>query len=53
MKWGTQEEIDSFKAIILDMNQNELRFALLMVLNGSDLPYAIDQALAINKRLDC
>jgi hypothetical protein len=53
MTWGTQEEIDSFKAIILDMDQNELRFALLMVLNGADLPYAIDQAIAINRHLDC
>lgn len=53
MKWGTQETIDTYKAMILDMDEEQLRMALLMIINGHDVPYAIDQALAINKRLHC
>lgn len=51
MNWGTRETIDVYKAMILDMNEDQLRFALLMIINGTDLPYAIDQALAIYKEL--
>jgi hypothetical protein len=48
---GTKETIDTYKAMILDMNECQLRFALLMIINGADLPYAIDRAIAIYKEL--
>lgn len=51
MQWGTKEIIDVYKAMILDMNECQLRFALLMIINGADLPYAIDQAIAIHKEI--
>jgi len=51
MNWGTKEIIETYKAMILDMNEPQLRFTLLMILNGADLPYAIDQALAIYKEI--
>lgn len=51
MQWGIEERVKVYKAMILDMNAEELRFALLMILNGADLPYAIDQALAIYKEI--
>ena len=51
MNWGTKEIIETYKAMILDMNEDQLRFTLLMILNGSDLPYAIDQAIAIYKEI--
>jgi hypothetical protein len=51
MQWGTKETIDIYKAMILDMNEDQLRFALLMIINGADPPYGIDQAIAIYKEL--
>jgi hypothetical protein len=51
MNWGTKETIDIYKAMILDMNEVQLRFALLMIINGADLPFAIDQAIAISKEI--
>lgn len=51
MQWGTKETIDTYKAMILDMNELQLRFALLMIINGDDPPYAIDQAIAISKEI--
>lgn len=51
MKWGTQETVDVYKAMILDMNEVQLKFALLIIINGEDPPYAIDQAIAISKEL--
>jgi len=47
----TKEIIDTYKAMILDMNEDQLRFALLMIINGADLPFAIDQAIAIWKEV--
>lgn len=51
MSSETKETIEIYKATILDMNECQLRFALLMILNGSDLPYAIDQSIVIEKRI--
>jgi len=51
MQWGTKETIDTYKAMILDMNECQLRFALLMIINGSDVPFAIDQAIAIYREV--
>ena len=51
MNWGTKETVDIYKAMIIDMNEVQLRFALLMIINGNDPPYAIDQALAIYKQI--
>lgn len=51
MQWGTEETINAYKAMIIEMNTDQLRFALLMIINGADLPYAIDQALAIYREL--
>jgi hypothetical protein len=51
MQSATKETIDTYKAIILDMNECQLRFALLMILNGHDVPFAIDQAIAIYKEI--
>lgn len=47
----SKEAIEIYKAMILDMNECQLRFALLMILNGSDLPYAVDQGIAIERRV--
>lgn len=47
MATANLETTEVYKAMILDMNECQLRFALLMILNGADLPYAIDQAMAI------
>jgi hypothetical protein len=51
MQLGTKETVEVYKAMIIDMNEDQLRFALLMIINGADLPYAIDQAIAISKEL--
>jgi len=51
MTWGAKETIDIYKAMILDMNECQLRFALLMIINGADPPYAIDQAIGIYKEV--
>ncbi len=53
MQWGTLEEIDGYKKIILEMSERELRFALLMVLNGHHLAEALGKALTISERLEC
>jgi len=45
------ETTEVYKAMILDMNECQLRFALLMILNGADLSYAIDHATAIWEEL--
>ena len=51
MNPGTKETIDTYKAMILNMNELQLRFTLLMILNGADIPYAIDQAIAIYREI--
>jgi len=51
MNWGTPETVEIYKAIVLDMNEVQLRFALLMIINGADVPYSIDSAIAIWKEL--
>jgi len=51
MNWGNKETIKTYKSMILDMNECQLRFALLMIINGADLPYAIDQAIAIYREI--
>jgi hypothetical protein len=52
MNKGTKETIETYKAMVLDMNADQLRFALLMILNDAELPYAIDQAIAIWKEVN-
>jgi len=47
----TKETIDTYKAMILDMNEDQLRFALLMIINGADVPYALDRSIAIYKEI--
>lgn len=47
----TKEVLETYKAMVLDMNADQLRFALLMILNDADLPYAIDQAIAIYREV--
>ncbi len=47
MNCETKEAIGVYKAMILDMNECQLRFALLMIINGAEVPFAIDRAIAI------
>jgi len=51
MKIGTPEELKTWKAIIIDMNEHQLRMTLLVLLNGFPVDVAIDQATAIYKEL--
>lgn len=51
MHWGTKESVEVLKAIVMDMNAEQLKMALLMILNGADVPFAIDKANAIFKEV--
>lgn len=47
MKYGSPQQIQTWKAMIMDMNEHELRMTLLVILNGFTIDVAIDQATAI------
>ncbi len=38
-----------YRHIIADMSRNQLEFALLMILNGGELEYALDIAMTLPK----
>jgi len=50
MIWGTTEQLNTWRAMINEMSQFQLIVALTMILNGADVPYAIDHAYAMGTR---
>ena len=49
MKQPTKEDIEVLKAMVADMNIEQLKMALYMILNEADVPFAIDEANSIFK----
>lgn len=51
MKWGNKDQVETWKAIILDMNEHQLKMAFMMILCGQDIEYALDHARSIYNEL--